>query len=296
MAVVAMKRGEQAIVTCTNPTLLSDEKLGLKEASGEKILLTLRLIEFEKGKDHYSMNEEEKVGFGTSRKEMGSTLFKRGRTALALERYKKVAEMFSYTDSMKDETMKTKAKELKRLCELNKAACFLKLKEYAEAKKACETVLKDEPNNVKAMFRKAQACYEMTDIQDCMRDLKRLIEIDAQNKEARTLMKKAQVAQKEDDKKSKGLFTNMCKALGKGPIPEPYQEKKSCSDGMSDNDEPLPTSGQADGAGEIPPVKTDSDEKANDSIPGDEPSESKVEGGQKVDDSSPGDEPEGSNK
>merc|ERR1712007_151476 len=179
---VAMKRGEQAIVTCTNLTLLSDEKLGLKEVSGEKILLTLRLIEFEKGKDHYSMNEEEKVGFGTSRKEMGSTLFKRGRTALALERYKKVAEMFSYIDSMKDETMKIKAKDLKRLCELNKAACFLKLKEYAEAKKACETVLKDEPNNVKAMFRKAQACYEMKDIHDCMRDLKRLIEIDAQKK------------------------------------------------------------------------------------------------------------------
>merc|ERR1712064_207262 len=103
------------------------------------------------------------------------------------------------------------------------------------------------PSNVKAMVRKAQAGYEMKDIQDCIRDLKHLIEIDAQNKEARALMKKAQVAQKEDDKKSKGLFTNMCKALGKGPIPEPYKEKKSCSDdGMSDNDEPLPTSGQED--------------------------------------------------
>jgi len=37
-------------------------------------------------------------------------------------------------------------------------------------------------------------------------------------------MKMAQVAQKEEDKKSKGLFTNMCKAIGKGPIPEPYKE------------------------------------------------------------------------
>merc|ERR1712007_267627 len=180
----------------------------------------------EKGKDHYSMNEEEKVGFGTSRKEMGSTLFKQGRIALALERYKKVAEMFSYIDSMKDETIKSKAKELKRICELNKAACFLKLKEYTEAKKACDTVLKDQPSNVKAIFRRAQACYEMRDIQTCMLDLKHLVEIDAQNKEARALMKKAQVAQKEEDKKSKGLFTNMCKALGKGPIPEPYKCQK----------------------------------------------------------------------
>merc|ERR1712107_883915 len=172
---------------------------------------------------------------------MGSALFKQGRTALALERYKKVVEMFWHIDSVKDETMKTKAKDLKRVCELNEAACFLKVKEYAEAKKACDIVLKDQPNNVKAMFRKAQACYEMKDIQDCIRNLKHLIEIDAQNKEARALMKKAQVAQKEDDKKSKGLFTNMCKALGKGPIPEPYKEKKSVNeDDLSDDDEPLP--------------------------------------------------------
>merc|ERR1712137_1073353 len=78
-----VKKGEQAIITCTNLTQLSDEKLGLKEVTGEKILLTLRLTEFEKAKDHYSMNDEEKVTFGTSRKEMGSTLFKQGRTALA---------------------------------------------------------------------------------------------------------------------------------------------------------------------------------------------------------------------
>merc|ERR1712007_44662 len=291
MAVVAMKRGEQAIITCMNPALLSDEKLGLKEVTGEKFLLSLRLIEFEKGKEHYSMNDEEKVGFAASRKEMGSTLFKRGRIALALERYKKVAEMFSYIDSMKDETMKTKAKDLKRLCELNKAACLLKLKEYAEAKKACDIVLKDEPNNVKAIFRKAQACYEMKDIQDCIRDLNHLIEIDAQNREARTLMKKAQVAQKEEDKKSKGLFTNMCKALGKGPIPEPYKEKPySGNTDMSDDDEPLPTSGQADGTGEVPPVKTDSN-------PGDEPEgKSKVDSDKDADDGCPGDEPEAANK
>jgi len=138
----------------------------------------------------------------------------------------------------------------------------------------------------------------MKDIQDCMRGLKRLIEIDAQNKEARGLTKKAKVAQKEDDRRSKGLFTNMCKALGKGPLPEPYKDKKSCSDdGMSDNDEPLPMSAQEDGTGEIPPVKTDGNEKVNDSNSGDGlEGKSKVGGDGRVDDSSPGNELEGANK
>jgi len=225
MAVVAMKKGEQAVVTCTNPTLVVDEKLGLKDLTGDKVLLTLKLTDFEKAKEHYDMNEEEKVGFGGSRKEVGSTLFKKGRIALALERYKKVAEMFSYTDNIKDESAKAKAKDLKMLCELNKAACFLKLKEYADAKKSCELVLKEQSINLKAMFRKAQACYEMKEIQDCIQVLKRLLETDPQNREARTLLKRAHEAQKEEDKKSKGLYTDMCKALGKGPIPEAPKAK-----------------------------------------------------------------------
>jgi len=50
-------------------------------------------------------------------------------------------------------------------------------------------------------------------------------------------------------------------------------------------------------SGEIPPVKTDDDEKSNDSNPGDESEgESKVDGDEKVDVSSPWDEPECANK
>ena len=54
-----------------------------------------------------------------------------------------------------------KAKELKFTCELNKAACFLKLQMFAEAKVACRLVL-EEPScrNVKALFRRAQAGSE----------------------------------------------------------------------------------------------------------------------------------------
>jgi hypothetical protein len=40
------------------------------------------------------------------------------------------------------------------------------------------------------------------------------------------LLKQAQAGQKEEDKKAKGLFANMCKALGKGRIPEPCKADK----------------------------------------------------------------------
>merc|ERR1711972_637806 len=80
---------------------------------------------------------------------------------------------------------------------------------------------KDDKFCVKALYRRAQAELGLKNYLECMTDCKAIVNIDAQNREARALLKEAQVGQKEEDKKSKGLFANMCKALGKGPIPEP---------------------------------------------------------------------------
>jgi len=224
-AVSEMKKGERSLLTCTTPQKCVEEQLGLKEITAEKVALTLELTEFEKAKDTWSMSEEEKVEYAGARKDVGGSLFKKGRIHLAMERYKKVIDMFSYIDNFKEEN-KTKAKEFKKLCELNRAACQLKLKDYTEAKKSCQNVLKDEPENIKGLFRRAQADLGLKNFMDCQRDLKKVIELDPQNKEARVLLKEANAGQKEDDKKSKGLFAKMCKGLGKGPIPEPYKDKR----------------------------------------------------------------------
>lgn len=43
-------------------------------------------------------------------------------------------------------------------------------------------------------------------------DVKKILELEPNNREARALAKNAQAGQKEEDKKSKGLFGKMCKA------------------------------------------------------------------------------------
>jgi len=192
----------------------------LKTISAEKVVLTLEMQDFEKAKDTYSMSEEEKVEFGAARKEVGSNLFRSGRIELAMQRYKKVIELFSYIDNLKEEN-KVKAKDLKKVCELNRAACLLKAKDFAEARTSCDNVLKEDAQNVKALFRKAQAEFGLKNFDESMRMLKKVVEIDPQNKEARALYKDAQAEQKKVDQQAKGLFAKMCEGLGKGPIPEP---------------------------------------------------------------------------
>lgn len=210
---IEMKRGERAILTCSRPADCVDVQLGFQSApSSEKVVLTLELVDFEKEKDQWKLTDEEKIEFGNARKEMGSTLFKQGRISLALARYKKVLETFSYIDNYKGEN-KAKAKELKKLCELNKAACYLKLKKHQEAKQACNAVLKDEASNLKALFRRAQANFGLFEFAACVSDVRRVLDVDPNNKEARVLLKQAQTGQKEEDKKVKGLYANMCKGL-----------------------------------------------------------------------------------
>ena len=207
-AVAAMKKGEKAVVTVTKPALAAEAQLGLATLKAEKVVLTLRLEDFEKAKDTWNMSEEEKLEFGTARKEVGAGLFKAGRFVMALQRYKKVADMFNYVDNFKEEN-KAKALELKKLCNLNKAACYLKMEEFFEARGACDAVLKEDAQNVKATFRRAQAQFGMKNFLDCIQDCKKVVELDAQNRDARLLLKKAQDGQKEEDKKSKGLFATM---------------------------------------------------------------------------------------
>jgi len=234
-AVAEMKRGEKAVLTITTPALATESQVGLGKLDAEKVVMTLELQDYVKAKDTYSMSEEEKIEFGGARKEVGSNLFKRGRNSLALQRYKKAADLFNYIDNFKEEN-KAKAKELKKACALNQAACYLRLEDFVEAKKSCDAVLKDEASNVKALYRRALAEHKLKDFPESIRDCKRVVELDPANREARALLKQAVAGQKEEDKKSQSLFANMCMALGKGPIPEPFKAAPVGGDDASDED------------------------------------------------------------
>ncbi|CAE8715004.1 unnamed protein product, partial [Polarella glacialis] len=107
---------------------------------------------------------------------------------------------------------------------------------YVEAKTSCDSVLKDDPNNVKALYRRAQAELGLKNFEECVRDVKKILDKEPQNREARALLKDSAAGQKEEDKKSKGLFGKMCQALGTGPIPEPYKDRRLELNGPKDHE------------------------------------------------------------
>lgn len=213
-AAMDMKKGEKAVLKVKCPDGSLRAQLDLPDDLPE-VFLTLSLESFEQAPALGMDEGQQKVERASARKEVGTRHFKAGRWAMAVLRYKSVTELLTYVEHFDDE-VRGKAKELKFTCELNKAACFLKLQMFAEAKVACRLVL-EEPScrNVKALFRRAQAEMGLKNFTECISDCKKVLQLDEENRDAKVLLRQAVAAQKEADKKSKAVFASMCKALGK---------------------------------------------------------------------------------
>lgn len=85
-------------------------------------------------------------------------------------------------DSSFSEEEKEQAKILKISCNLNNAACKLKLKDYEEAVKICTKVLDIDDKNIKALYRRANAYINLVELELAKTDIKKALEIDPNNR------------------------------------------------------------------------------------------------------------------
>lgn len=207
-AVIAMSKEEKAVVTCTKPEMWCGDPVGQTSGETGQVTLTLQLTNFDKGKDASRMSEHDKCTLGAERKTVGSSLFKKGRYYLAAQRFKGVIDLYSYIDNF-SEVNKKRAQDLKKVCELNMAACMLKTKDYGGAKEACNKVLSEERDNIKALYRRAQAQFHRSEYSEATQDIQRLLDIDSGNTEAKSLLSQVRSAQRVADKQATKMYANM---------------------------------------------------------------------------------------
>lgn len=221
-----MKKGERAVVTCTAPWKIHEQRLGLSSVTAQKVVLILEMIDFGKGREQWRLTDDDKVDMALMRKDVGAQLFKAKRFEMALDKYNKVLETIGSHDSFNRE-LKKHAVELKRTIELNKAACYLQLGDPTNALSSCNKVLKEDRNNTKAMFRRAKAHAERNENVEAIADLERLLELDPKNAEARAMIPQLRRAQKKADKQSSNTFARMCEGFGSmGDREKPKAEQK----------------------------------------------------------------------
>jgi len=210
--VLTMKKGETCEVRCTDLSACIDAELGLKPGPGLVVVLCLELLSFEKI-DLYSTDEAARVAYCADRKEAGTRFFQDGSWRRALKRYQHVTSTLAYLDHWKDEAAKAEAAALRRAGHLNTAACCLKLEAWRQAETSCHAVLKEEPENVKALFRRGQALKELGEYRDAEQSFRKVIEIDKDNKEAGRMLVKLRQFVKAEVEQQKEMLSRMARGI-----------------------------------------------------------------------------------
>lgn len=216
-AVMTMKKGEVALVTIS-----PEYAFGSSESKQElavvppnsTVFYEVELVSFVKEKESWDMNTEEKIEAAGVKKDEGNALFKAGKYVKAAKRYEKAAKYIDYDTNFSEEEKK-QSKALKVSCNLNNAACKLKLNEYKQAEKFCTKVLEIDSTNVKALYRRAQAYRHLVDLDLAQLDLKKALEIDPNNRDVKLEMKVLKEKMKELNKKDAQFYGNIFAKMSK---------------------------------------------------------------------------------
>lgn len=205
--VIRIVPNEEAQVTAVVDEAWIDPTLNLANLKAADTVMDVKLIEFSKAEDSWSLSGDAKVARANKLKDAGGEIFKSGRTRFALSRYTAATRMY---DTDKNATEESKA--VVKLCTLNQAMCQLKMNELRKAESACTKVLKDDSVNVKALFRRAQALSKLGEFDKAMTDIKRAMELDPTNTDLRTLYTSVREEIKKNNDQMKGLYSKMMRA------------------------------------------------------------------------------------
>ena len=238
-----MKKGEHALLVCKPDYAYGTSGSGSSIPPNATLTFDVELLDFEEKLDVENMTIKQRISTATEYKDIGNASFKAGNYASAISMYEKAVACVQWAkkaiiDDNDYETLEPPTKEdndqafsLLQSLRTNKAACFLKMGEYSTAIKEvtkkcfsymqCSLVLKEDPRNIKALYRRACGQSHFGLLFDAKKDLELLLELDATNKAAQSELERVKKLIAADDKKTKKSLHSL---FSKGGL---YSEKPS---------------------------------------------------------------------
>nr|XP_033807616.1 peptidyl-prolyl cis-trans isomerase FKBP4 isoform X1 [Geotrypetes seraphini] len=212
-ALQQMEKGEECVVYL-KPMYgfgsTGNKKFQIPPSSG--LRYEVKLKSFEKAKESWEMNSEEKLEQGAIVKNKGTVFFKEGKFKPALMQYKKIVSWLDHESGLSEEN-ETKAKALLLAAHLNQAMCHLKLKDYLPALENCCKALEIDSNNEKGLFRRGEAYLSVNDFELARADFQKVLQLYPSNKAAKVQLAACQQKIKEQHEKEKKMYANMFQRL-----------------------------------------------------------------------------------
>uniref|UniRef100_A0A6B2E7A8 Putative aryl-hydrocarbon receptor-interacting protein n=1 Tax=Phlebotomus kandelakii TaxID=1109342 RepID=A0A6B2E7A8_9DIPT len=132
-------------------------------------------------KESWQLNEDEKVKSVAVLREKGNLQFKEGHLDQAMSSYTQalgMLEQLMLREKPQDEEW-MELFDMKKPLLLNYSQCKLNVKDFYPAIEYCTEVLKYDPENVKALFRRAKAHIGAWNLDEAKEDFKQAAELDA---------------------------------------------------------------------------------------------------------------------
>ncbi|KAL6764669.1 cyclophilin-type peptidyl-prolyl cis-trans isomerase [Haematococcus lacustris] len=147
----------------------------------------------------------------------GNSLFKQGDVARAAGLYCKALRYASIRTYGQDnppqmtEEQQAQAGQVEQACVLNRAACRMKLGRHQAAASDCSSILEQQPDNVKALFRRGQCLVALNQVEEGVKDLKRAQQLEPSDKGIAAALAAANKIIAAEVKKQQATYARMFK-------------------------------------------------------------------------------------
>lgn len=207
LAVAKMKKGEVSSVIIKRGYAWRDlppRSYNLPE-DYDQVTAEVTLVDFEKRKESWEMDEDERVKAAEYCKNRGSDFFKQGKYSLALKQYRRTVQHVGPHEA----SAPPEKTAVLLAGYLNLALTYLKLNRPLDAKDNANLALEIEPENVKGLFRRGLSYLSIKEYEKAKADFERVIQLDPGNKAAKVELANTVKAMKDYRERERRLYGNM---------------------------------------------------------------------------------------
>lgn len=194
-----MKLGEKAILRCLPNYAYGSGGQG-SIPPNSTLNFDVELLGFgPKKKEKWELTTGEKIVEASKLKDFGNAAFKDKSFEEALANYTEAADLVEAGDG---------TSELYIACKLNCAQACINLSDFASAITHSSEVLKKDPQNVKALYRRGLSRNHLGLSEEALVDLNAALSVDGGNVAVKQEIAKAKKAISEANKKTKSMYSN----------------------------------------------------------------------------------------
>uniref|UniRef100_H2URV1 peptidylprolyl isomerase n=1 Tax=Takifugu rubripes TaxID=31033 RepID=H2URV1_TAKRU len=204
-----MQKGECCLLYLQSKYAFGSEgKAEFKIGPNKDVEYEVTLKDFQRAKECWEMDLNEKLQLAAEVKIKGNQYFKAGRHFQAVIQYQRIVSWLEMECSAKPEEQK-RIQDFLLKSHLNLALCYLRMKEPSHVVENCNKVIELDEHNEKALYRRGKARLLRNEFSLAMTDFQQVLQKNTSNRAARAQIAICQNKIKEHHEQDKRIYANM---------------------------------------------------------------------------------------